>query len=396
MPPARYRALVLYALWSAAMQFEWLRFAPVANATAEGYGVTLSAVAWLSLLFPLLFLPLALPWGWLIDRWPLRRCLLLAAALTCAGALLRAMHADFGLLLAGTVLMAVAQPLLMALIARLADSWFDAQGALRATAVATASLFIGIGAAFALAPLAVGDVAASLHVDALLLLALLLLSLLLFPADRGSPRTGSGQSWGDIFALFKRPLMLPLLGLIFFGNGYFNSVFTWLEPMLGSAGIDSAQAGVIGLCVLLGGVAGLALVSMWAPSPRRIPSLLLLATIAAVPLTLCLTGSQSFGTVLTAGLLLGALMLAPLPLLIAMVARTAGPARSGIAMSAFWLSANADAAAIIAALGPFADHQWWRAAGFALCLPLLLEAAIVVVFLRPARPRDGDMPEPSR
>ncbi len=68
MIPVRYRVLTVYTLLQALMQFEWLRFAPITSEIAVHYRVSQSAIGNLSLVFPLLFIPLALPVGMLIDR----------------------------------------------------------------------------------------------------------------------------------------------------------------------------------------------------------------------------------------------------------------------------------------------------------------------------------------
>src|SRR3546814_12536146 len=127
------------------MQFEWLRFAPITNAVAAQYGVGVGAVGWLSLVFPLLFLPLALPAGVLIDRWSVRRSLRLVALVMLAGALLRVLMPGFTGLLAGQLLIALPHPLVMALIAKLALVWFAPATHLRATSIGPLPLFGRLG-----------------------------------------------------------------------------------------------------------------------------------------------------------------------------------------------------------------------------------------------------------
>src|SRR3546814_15648525 len=106
------------------MQFEWLRFAPITNAVAAQYDVSVSAVGWLSLVFPLLFLPLALPDGVLIDRWSLRRSLSLVALVMLAGALLRVLIPGFTGLIAGQLLIALTYTMLTAPNAKPTRIWF--------------------------------------------------------------------------------------------------------------------------------------------------------------------------------------------------------------------------------------------------------------------------------
>src|SRR3546814_19095642 len=38
-----------------------------------------------------------------------------------------------------------------------------------------------------------------------------------------------------------QPRLLVLFALIFLGNGYFNAIFTWLEPMLGIDAVGAEQ-----------------------------------------------------------------------------------------------------------------------------------------------------------
>jgi len=378
---ARWRVLALYALLNALMQLQWLRFAPVANDVAAQYGVSVGTVGWLSLIFPLLFLPLALPSGAWVDRLSLRWVLRIVAGLLLAGAAARVLLPGFAGLIAGQTLIALVQPMLMSAIAPLARGWFPAGQRLQATAIGTLALFVGLGAAFVLIPLSAADIAGSQRVDVIALAVVAALVLLLVPRDPplsadDEPSTLAAAQ-GSARFLLTQPALLVLFGLIFLGNGFFNALFTWIESMLGANGLGADAAGIVALAMLAGGVAGMVLVPALPGLRAHLRLSLSCTAIGGVPLVLLLTHLDALPLLCVIGVVLGASMLAPLPLLLDTVSELAGPRHGGLALSAFWLAGNAGAAAVIYALSYLADHQLWNLAGYAFAALLLLQALLV-------------------
>ena len=80
-----------------------------------------------------------------------------------------------------------------------------------------------------------------------------------------------------------------------------------------------------------------------------------------------------------AGIVLGATLLAPLPLLIQAVVNTTGEEHAGTAVSLFFLMGNAGAAAIIAALEPIADAGQWTLGCCLLIALLVVQGALAVI-----------------
>ena len=60
---ARWGTVAAYAAVAAANQLLWLTYAPITTDTAEHFGVSESAVGWLTQVFPLLYVLLAIPAG---------------------------------------------------------------------------------------------------------------------------------------------------------------------------------------------------------------------------------------------------------------------------------------------------------------------------------------------
>lgn len=378
---ARWRVLALYALLNALMQFEWLRFAPVANDVAAQYGVSVGTVGWLSLVFPLLFLPLALPSGALVDRLNLRSSLRLIVGVLLIGVVLRALLPGFAGLLIGQTVIALVQPMVMSAMAPLARVWFTPQQRLTATSVGTLALFVGLGAAFVLIPLSAANVAVSQTVDLLVLAVVALLVFALVPRDPPAPAedVASPVASNKTSARFllTQPALLLLFALIFVGNGFFNALFTWIEPMLGANGLSADAAGLVALAMLAGGVGGMVFVPSLPALSTRLRLSLSSAALLGMPLVLMLTRLDQLPLLCAIGVVLGMTMLAPLPLLLDTVSELAGAHYGGLAMSAFWLAGNAGAAAVIYALSYLADHQLWHLAGYAFAGLLLLQLLMV-------------------
>jgi predicted MFS family arabinose efflux permease len=342
--------------------------------------VSQSQIGLLSLVFPLVFVILAVPSGALIDRIQVRTSLRIIAAGMVGAALLRVLGARYELLLSGQILFALVQPLVLSLIVRLADVWFPADERLRATEIGSMALLAGIGLAFVLVP-AIGAAAlqSSLKIDVGLFGAVAVLTFVAVPADpitcmpaaalAGVP-SWSARTWTAL----RRPPFPAILILIFLANGYFNAIETWMQSILHRHGVNAQTAGVVALLMLISGIAGMALL----PVVRRalsIPTILVGITLMVTGATAVLFASASTLWLCVTGLVLG-LILAPLPILIEAVARHAGREHAGTAIGLFWLAGNGGGAFAVWALSTAADSGRWHL-GEALLIALLAVQAVV-------------------
>ncbi len=122
--PVRDRWAVIggYLLLGAANQMLWLTFTPITTPTAHHYGVSVNAVGWLSEIFPLLYIVLAVPAASLLDR-RFRSTLAAGAVLTALGGTLRLTDDTFAWALIGQLLVAIAQPLILNAVTGLASGY---------------------------------------------------------------------------------------------------------------------------------------------------------------------------------------------------------------------------------------------------------------------------------
>src|SRR5256885_2581135 len=140
---SRWPLLLAFMGLGAATQVAWVIFAPVTTVAAQHYGVSADAIGWLAQVFPLLYVVLAVPAGLVLDRW-FRAGLGLGAGLTALGAVVRLFGDDFGWVLAGQTLLAVAQPLVLNAIIGITGRYLAERDRPAGIAIGTASTFAGM------------------------------------------------------------------------------------------------------------------------------------------------------------------------------------------------------------------------------------------------------------
>jgi predicted MFS family arabinose efflux permease len=113
----RWLVILSYALLAATTQLLWVTYTPITIASADHWGVSIDAVGWLSQVFPLMYVLLALPFGYWADRW-FKGTLIIGALLTAAGAILRVVP-GYEYSLAGQIIISIGQPLILMELTRL-------------------------------------------------------------------------------------------------------------------------------------------------------------------------------------------------------------------------------------------------------------------------------------
>lgn len=336
-----------FVLVAAANQMLWLNFAPITTGTAKSLGVSQSAVGWLSEIFPLLYVVLAIPAGKALDRW-FRPTLMAGAVLTAGGAVVRAVDHRYAVILAGQMLVAIGQPAVLNAITGTASRYLPVEQRPLGIAVGSAGTFVGFVAAFVLgAVFGASGLGTILLVSALYsVLAFVVLALGLrgpVPASVLVPDTEvSSQAvrtlWGD-------HVLRSLAGLVFLGFGVFVALSTWIETLLKPAGVSSATVDTLLTCMVIAGVVGCVFVPPVAASRQWQAAVLGLSAIAIVACCLVLAAVPgTVGAALTLPVL-GLLLLPDLPVVLELAERRAGPA-GGAATAILWLAGNGGGIAV--------------------------------------------------
>lgn len=132
--PRRWHTLAIFVAQTFVNAFLWISFAPIVELTQSYYGVSVTAVNMLSVVYMVLYAPGSYIAMHFITTSGLRRTIVLGVLLNATGSLVRlasiwgvasgASNVGYAILLVGQALPALAQPLFTNVPAKLAGDWF--------------------------------------------------------------------------------------------------------------------------------------------------------------------------------------------------------------------------------------------------------------------------------
>jgi MFS family permease len=377
----RWAVLGAYALLAACTQLLWLTFAAVDTRSAAVMKVDLGAVGDLAAIFPFIYVVLALPTGrWLDARFG--QALGAGALLTGAGAVIRVVSpTSFGWQLAGQLVIAMGQPLVLNSITKVAARYFEPSERAIAISVGTAALFVGILAAVLMAgplfdagglPLLLGVQA----VAAVVATVLVLVALRTPPAFRDDPTVSLSLRWlkGDRF-------MWVLAALVFIGMGTYNAVATWLQPILAHFGEGGAAGNLIAVMTFAGIVGAAILPAPIAARNRRREMLLAALIVSAISFTAI---ALSHNVIWIGAWLFveGFLLLASLPVVLDWSDVHADPERQGAAVGFLMMAGNLGGLLLVLAVQALIGNAYLALGAMAV----VAIAGLPVVLRLPTRP----------
>ena len=378
----RWAVLGAYALLAACTQLLWLTFAAVDTRSAAVMKVDLGAVGDLAAIFPFVYIVLALPTGRWLDM-KFGQALGTGALLTGGGALIRlASPTSFGWQLAGQLVIAAGQPLVLNSITKVAARYFAPEERATAISIGTAALFVGILAAVLMAgplfdagglPLLLGVQA----VPAMLATALVLIALRTPPAFPDDPAVSLSLRW-----LTSDRFMWVLAALVFIGMGTYNAVATWLQPILAHFGEGAAAGNLIAVMTFAGIVGAAVLPTSVAARNRRREILLAALVVSAVSFVAIAVNHNVFwlGAWLFAQ---GFLLLASLPVVLDWSDVHAGPERQGAAVGFLMMSGNLGGLLLVLVVQALIGNPYLALGALAV----VAVAGLPVVLRLPGRPR---------
>jgi predicted MFS family arabinose efflux permease len=372
---ARWEAVAAYGSVAAANQLLWLTYAPVTTDAARHFGVSEATVGWLSQVFPLLYVVLAIPAGVALDRW-FRPALLAGAWLTVLGGVVRLGEDTFAAALAGQVLVAIAQPLILNAVTKLVAASLPATSRPVGISLASAGIFAGTALALPLGPAlaSAADFTPLLVADlAVAALAAVALTLALRGTAR-APGTAVAVVRRELRTVWSDRLVRRVTGVAFLGFGIFVALTTWLQALLEPAGVSDAEAGWLLAVMVLAGVAGSAALPPVVARRRLERRFLRLAAVVAA--AGCALMGAAPGAAWLAVVPMGVVLLASLPVILELTERRAGAA-GGSATALVWMAGNAGGIVVALAVQAAVDTP---AVAFALM------AAVGLLVLALTRP----------
>ncbi len=307
---------------------------------ARHYGVSAAAMGWLAEIFPLLYVVLAIPSGILLDRW-FRPVLALGGALVALGGLIRLGGETFARAMAGQMAVAVAQPVVLSAVSKLAGEYLSVDRRAAGISVGSAGSFVGIRLALLLGPTlgGHGHLQRLLVIDAVLAVigAVALAAALRRPGDASAEHAAiTGSAAGSLLGLAP---MRMLCGLVFLGFGILVALATWLQTLLQPAGVSEAAAGGLLVGMVIAGVLGCAalppLVARRGAERGFMRGAVVVSSLGCAALGLAPWLGARAGLMA----LMGLFLLPALPIVLAAAERLAGAA-AGTAGAIVWMAGN--------------------------------------------------------
>ncbi|MDA8061918.1 MAG: MFS transporter [Actinomycetota bacterium] len=348
--PSRWLPVAGFAMVSSANQMLWLNFAPVTTGAAARLGVSGSTIGVLAEVFPVVYVLLAIPAGLALDRW-FRPTLAAGAILTAAGALLRLAGHGFAPVLAGQLVVAVAQPAVLTAVTGIATRSLSTADRPTGIAVGSAGTFLGFVLAFVLG-LALG--AAHLH---LLLVvsaayavagaALLLPALGSVDAAAGVRAVGADRS--ALRAVWSDPVVRSVCWLVFAGFGVFVAITTWVQALLLPSGVSARGADGMLLAMVAAGILTAAALPPLVAARAKQPLVLAVAAGVSFAALVALAAAPGAAAGYAGLVLIGLVLLPVLPVLLEVLETRCGP-NAGAATALLWLSGNAGGVVIALAV----------------------------------------------
>jgi predicted MFS family arabinose efflux permease len=382
----RWPVIAAYALLGSANQMLWLTFTPITTPAARHFGVSENDIGWLSEIFPLLYVLLAVPAASLLDRW-FRPSLAVGAILTALGGLLRLGGSTFAWSLAGQLLIAIAQPLVLNAVTGLASAYLSPSSRPTGIAIGSAGIFLGM-----LCSLALGSALGGRHIHALLVIggiygvlsAATLMLVLLF----GEHPQVSGDITGvhGMRTVWRDRYIRRLAAVAFIGFGFFVAFTTWFQALLKPAHISASAAGWILVATVLAGVVGAAVLPPTVTRRHADHSFYRLAGAATCAACLLFAFWKWVPAICVAACVSGFLLLACLPVLLEAAERLAGTAGTS-ATALIWLSGNAGGIVIALLVQAVLHHP--------LIAFLLMAAIPVSVLAAIPRGNSHQLPQPA-
>jgi predicted MFS family arabinose efflux permease len=368
---SRWGIVFAFSFVVASTQLLWVTFMPITTSTAQLLHVSESDIGWLSEVFPLVYVVLAIPFGKLTDRW-FRGSLILGAVLTAAGALIR-LNPDYSAILIAQIVVSIGQPLVLNAINKISAVYVIPERRPTAIAIGSASMFLGILLAMLSGPLllesfGLNAVLWSQSIFTLCGIALFLVLLFnekaLYPVE--------AEMKASIKKVWKDPVVRKLCILLFLGFGLFITISTWLQVLVEDKGINSVEVGTALALMTAAGIVGSGIIPDWALRTGKSRSMILLSLLCSGITLLFLFIAQPYWLLVLLLIGTGFLILADLPICLSTQEMRSPPSEIGTATSLLLLFGNAGG--IILAL----LVQFFIAQSFIPILILL--AAVLVAF----------------
>jgi MFS family permease len=361
----RWVMLVVFMFIVAMNQMLWITFGSITTAAVKFYNVSDLSIGLLSLIFMAVYIVVSFPASWMIDTYGLRVAVGIGAALTGIFGLMRGLVAsNYTWVLVAQIGIAIGQPFVLNAVTTVSARWFPVRERGTASGLGSLAIYLGIFLGLFLTPILV----AHFQIGGMLVaygIASVVAALVFLVFARERPLTPPCPPGMDVRSLvldgfkqmFRQRNFILLLVIFFIGLGTFNAVTTWIEDIIAPRHFTSAQAGVVGGLMILGGIIGALVVPSFSDRIRkRVPFIIMAlggATVGLVGITFA--PANAYWLLLLSSFVLGFFLLSSGPIGFQYGAEITNPTPEGTSNGLLLLMGQVSGIAFILAMIAFQD-----------------------------------------
>ena len=338
----RWVVIGVFFLFTLMSQVFWIAFAPVTSLAAKFYGVSELRIGFLAMSFMYIYIPFAIPASWAIDTYGFKKTVGAAAVIYGICGLLRGvMVGNFTVVLAATISMAIAQPLILNSPTKIAAKWFPLSERATIVGIAFMGNFLGIMLGQVLTPIFAESFGFGVpHLIFGIAGAISAVLFLIFA--RENPPTPAGYEervlmLDGIKLIFKKVDFYLMAMVVFMVNLIFNGIATWVEGIVKPKGLSSTEVGLAGGLLFLGAIVGVLVIPPFSDRLHKRKLIFLIPLMFSVPAMLGLTYLHGPTLVMISSFLLGFFMLGAAPVAIQYATEICYPAPEGTSMGIYTL-----------------------------------------------------------
>lgn len=323
-------------------QLLWLTFATIVISTQTHFGISESRANLLTLIFPIVYVLLSMHSGKILDKQGYKKVVSMAALLMLAGSVIRLVGVNhFWVVFCGQLLIAIAQPYMTNAINQITADWFLPEQINTATGLTIAGLFLGMAIGAFISPPLINSVGFNgMLLVNVVITAVSVLFFLAVVKEKTHAEHHDALTLHSIGALMKNKRLWLIASIVFIAMGYFNGITNWLAPILAPRGIDEAQTGIITALIIVGGILGAIIIPLLSDKWRKRRIFITLAALSGTLLTYPLLKLLGFSGAMLLGFIMGFVLLAGYPLLIASAEQIVHRAQAAKAVAILQLMGN--------------------------------------------------------
>uniref|UniRef100_A0A0K0E3I3 MFS domain-containing protein n=1 Tax=Strongyloides stercoralis TaxID=6248 RepID=A0A0K0E3I3_STRER len=277
--PYRFLILAVFVLLSSSNAFQWIFYSIITDIISNYYNVDAGLVNWLSMIYMVAYMVLVFPGSWFLDKYGLRKSVLIGATGNALGAFIKCFSASpnlFWLTFIGQTISASSQVFILGIPPRLASVWFGSKEVSTACGVGVFGNQLGIAVGFLLPPYVIHsgvDEVVGKHLfdsflaSCILNITVLILVFFIFKEEPPfSPSIAQAHAKiseanvryvTEIKKCFKDRSFILLLFCYGLNTGVFYAISTLLQQIMLPYYKDSQkEIGTIGLILVVAGMIG--------------------------------------------------------------------------------------------------------------------------------------------